>query len=484
MKTASETKSISVKVDIAKKVRTMRGGIGASWHSLSRDIPMENEKYEYPVRMNAQPRGSGFGGNPPVENKSAWKQLCGHAAWLGLNFIRVELSQNMYEPERNKFDWKNEEMQALYLILDWCQKNNADVFLQQMWTHVHWNAFPGVHPLLSAPRDLDDYAVGIAALLKHLLKTKKYTCIKYFCITNEPPGGTWGYWWGYGAGSGSVTPAWKKVRKTLDANGIKLPLSGPDWTSLPPFDKKKIDFDRYIGAYDIHSYDGIDKKGEKILRDWARWAAIHKKPFFLTEFGNMNLGWGGSNPAPKSFAASLSNASDLLSGIKAGVDGFNRWSFVNRGDLDGQWQLVNTWDIEKKTYTQDVTPERTAYYGFAMLTRFVGKYSTVLGIKITGNGDDFKTAALESKNGNITVVLLNLRNTEIELDFGLKGIDEKKIFSFYQVTESAVCSPEFELNPLMRISGLNRNRQIVLPPQSISVLSTYHLTQKDPGVIE
>jgi len=33
-------------------------------------------------------------------------------------------------------------------------------------------------------------------------------------------------------------------------------------------------------------------------------------------------------------------------GINAGVDGFNRWSFINRGDLDGQWQLLRTWQSE------------------------------------------------------------------------------------------------------------------------------------------
>ena len=33
-------------------------------------------------------------------------------------------------------------MRILYRILDWCQRNKADVFLQQMWGNVRWNAFP------------------------------------------------------------------------------------------------------------------------------------------------------------------------------------------------------------------------------------------------------------------------------------------------------------------------------------------------------
>ena len=241
-----------IEINADEVLHTMRGGIGASWHAMSKDIPLENEKYDYPVRFQ-NPRGSAYGGNPPVSETDSWDQMCRHATWLGLNFNRVELSQRMYEPERGVFDWNNEEMLALYRILDWCEAHEADVFLQQMWGHVEWNAFPGVHPLLSAPRSLDDFASGIRELLSHLLHEKQYTCIKYFSITNEPPGGTWGYWWSYGQGSGTITNALRTVREYLDAAGIRLPLSGPDWTSLPPLDPKQIDFDRFIGAYDIHS---------------------------------------------------------------------------------------------------------------------------------------------------------------------------------------------------------------------------------------
>ena len=226
---------VNVSINADMLVHAMRGGIGASWHAMSKEIPLENEKYDYPVRFQ-NPRGSAYGGIPPVSDKKSWDQICAHASWLGLNFIRVELSQRMYEPKQRVFDWTNGEMLALYRILDWCESNHADVFLQQMWGHVEWNAFPGVHPLLSAPRSLDDFAGGITELLIHLMRKKNYTCIKYFSITNEPPGGTWGYWWSYGQGSGTITPALRKVREYLDVAGIEIPLSAPDWTSLPSLD--------------------------------------------------------------------------------------------------------------------------------------------------------------------------------------------------------------------------------------------------------
>ena len=223
----NKNQSAKIEIDASQIIHTMKSGMGASWHAISKEIPLNNEKYEFKAR-EVCPRGSGYGGNPPVTDTLKWQQIENHAAWLGLNFIRVELSQRMYEPEKQKFDWENEEMQALYRILNWCEKNGADVFLQQMWGYVEWNAYPGVHPLISAPKNLDDFAGGIATLLEYLTKTKGYTCIKYFCMTNEPPGGPWGYWWEFGHETGSINDAWKRLKEEFDARGINVPISGPD----------------------------------------------------------------------------------------------------------------------------------------------------------------------------------------------------------------------------------------------------------------
>ncbi len=480
----SQEKSLNLRVDASMVLQQMKGGIGASWHALVKDIPLGNEKYNYPA-ISACPRGSAFAGNPPLSDTAAWNQLYYHARWLGLNFVRVELSQGMYEPERNIFDWNNEEMNVLYKILDWCESNHADVFLQQMWGHVAWNSFPGVHPLISSPKSLDDFANGIATFLKHLTVTRKYTCIKYFCMTNEPPGGPWGSWWSSGDNVGpSITDAWKKLHETFIAQGIKIPISGPDWTSLPPFDASKIDFDEYLGSYDIHSYDGISNKDESKLNDWIQWAHQHNKPLFLSEFGNMSLGWGGSNPGPKSFAAALSNASDVISGINLGADGFNRWSFTNRGDLDGQWQLVCTYDTEKKAYRSNVIPENAAYYGFAMLSRFMGKYASMLSWETDYCIDGVKPTVIRNRDGNIVLLFVNNRKNAVDVNLTIKGVPAEKIFQLYQVTDELVAKPSFRLDPLRKVSGLDKSQVITLLPESLTVFTTYCLNQDDLGVIE
>lgn len=482
----AQASRLNMRVNTDSVVYTIKGGIGASWHAMTKDYPPENDKYDYPVKSYL-PRGSAYAGNPPLSDTAAWVQLYKHASWLGLNFVRVELSQRMYEPERNVFDWNNEEMKVLYKILDWCEANHADVFLQQMWSDVVWNAYPGVHPLISAPYSLDDYAEGIFTLLQHLTKTKKYSCIKYFCITNEPPGGaagTWGYWWnfGYHFSCGGITPALQKVREVLDAKGINIPLSGPDWCRLSSFDESKIDFDKYIGAYDAHSYEGIDDRNDVFLSKWILWAHQHNKPFFISEIGNMNLGWGGDNPAPKSFAASLSNASDVICGLNKKADGFNRWSFVNRGNIDGQWQMVNTYDNEKKTYNTAITPVDNSYYGYGILTRFLGKHASTLALQTENDIDSVKQTAFRNLDGNIVVLFVNNKKNAVDVSLTMKAVSPNKPFQLYQLTEALLMQPDFRLDPVKKITGFNKPRTFTLLPKSIAVITTYNFRQEDAGV--
>src|ERR1035437_4664506 len=174
-KTSENKATIIVSPDIVRY--QMAGGIGASWHAISKDKIDEGKEYKWALREKNS-RGSAWGGNPPVADSLEWDQIYNYAKWLGLDWIRVEISARMYEPERGKYSWKNEEMEALYRILDWAEKNKADVFLQQMWSNVKWNAFSGVQPLLSAPKSTDDFGNGLATLVEYLLKVKKYTCIK------------------------------------------------------------------------------------------------------------------------------------------------------------------------------------------------------------------------------------------------------------------------------------------------------------------
>ena len=66
-----------IKVDVSQIRHTMRGGMGASWHAISKEmheLPGYNKEYKYSL-IYPQSRGSAFGGNPPASDISAWNQI-------------------------------------------------------------------------------------------------------------------------------------------------------------------------------------------------------------------------------------------------------------------------------------------------------------------------------------------------------------------------------------------------------------------------
>ena len=195
----------------------------------------------------------------------------------------------------------------------------------------------------------------------------------------------------------------------------------------------------------------------------------------------MKLGWGADDPNQKSFEAALSNASDVMRGMRAGVDAFNRWSYVNRGDLDGQWQLIKTFDRDKKTYLAEVLPEPEAYYGFGIISRFLSKYSSVLKTEVQAPDSILMCNAVKSPGGVLSVFLVNKSENEINVDINFSGDLTGEMY-LYQVSKQIINASGFELNKTKSFSG-KKKCSFVLFPKSISVLTHNKLNSAEKGII-
>ena len=484
---------VRIHVSAAEPVHVMRGGIGASFHTISTTLPGSEPN-------GSSWSGSAWGGNPEAGDDKRWDELFSHAEWLGMNWCRVELEQHMYEPERRKFDWDNSEMQVLYRVLDWAERRGVDVFLQQMWGNVAWNAYPGnaedpIRRLRSAPCSIQEWAYGIGELVSHLIQAKGYTCIRWVSVANEPGYDSFSWWQDSDMRAVPFGPSLKAVREEFDRRSLNVPVSGPDRTDLPELKPEEIDFDSYIGAYDLHSYNAVfDSMGwgynlteaERRMRQWAEWAHVRNKPFFISEFGTMAYGRGHKDAGPACYQSGLKNASLVVRGINAGVDGFNRWSFTNRGDLDGQWQLVRTWDTSKVRLLDAFTPQPNAYYQFAMLSRFLPKYSSVLATHVETPylEEDRKVVAtaLRTPKGNLTLVLVNENHQAADLTLHFTGLPAAVRLHRYAITRENEDRCNVDLRPLMSmdVSDMLSDR---IPPMSIVVYSTYSLNSSDLGLI-
>jgi hypothetical protein len=490
---AQEPVQVRINIAAGAPVRIMRGGIGASFHVIMTELPGRKGGGD-------SWSGSAWGGNPDPADDLHWQELFTHAEWLGMDWCRVELEQRTYEPGRGVFDWKNPEMQVLYRILDWADRRGVDVFLQQMWGDVAWNAYPGntedaVKRLRSAPYSIPDWAQGLGELVQHLVQVKGYKCIRWVSVSNEPGHDDFSWWQDSNLKSAPFTPGLKAVREEFDHRGLAMPISGPDWTDLPDLNPAEVDFDVYIGAYDLHSYnavmDSMDgsynlTEAEQRMARWAQWAHARNKPFFLSEFGTMAFGWGNEDVGPACYQSGLKNASLVVRGINAGVDGFNRWSFTNRADLDGQWQLVRTWDIDHHHLLDTFTPQPNAYYQFAMLSRFLPKHSGVLATRVQapfGEKDRKLVAtALRTPKGNLTVLVVNESYRAAEATIELERLPAPVRLQRYLLTKDAEDKAKVELRP-ERTLEVSRGLSDRIPPMSIVVYSTYRLNPEDSGLI-
>ena len=486
---------VNIHVAAGEPVHIMRGGIGASFHAISATLPGRRAG-----RGAGSWSGSSWGGNPDAADDRRWQELFKHAEWLGMDWCRVELEQRMYEPNRRVFSWDNAEMQVLYRILDWAERRSVDVFLQQMWSNVAWNAYPGnaedpVRRLRSAPYSMPEWAFGLGELVDHLTRVKKYTCIRWVCVNNEPAHDTFSWWQDSNMRALPITPGLKAAREEFDRRALNVPISGPDWVDLPDLNPAEVDFDAYIGAYDLHSYNAVMDsmngaydltEAERRMGAWAQWAHSRNKPLFLSEFGTQSYGYGHDDSAPACYQSGLKNASLVVRGINAGVDGFNRWSFTNRGDLDGQWQLVRTWDIDSDKLLDAFAPQPNAYYQFAMLSRYLPKHSGLLATRVEApflEGDRKLVAtALRTSNGNITLLLVNESHRAANVSIAMDGLPAAVRLHRYSLTRESEDKSIVDLEA-DRSVDVKKELPDTIPPMSIVVYSTYKLAADAPGLI-
>jgi hypothetical protein len=298
-----------------------------------------------------------------------------------------------------------------------------------------------------------------------------------------------------------LRPGLEAVRKALDRRGLKVPLSAPDWVGVPglnPEKPERIDFHDLIGAYDFHSYfvnfdwhEGGGRIGAELknLADWSRWAHSEGRPVFMSELGTMVFGLHQDNPAPTSYKAIMKDVEYVVRGIGAGADGFNRWSFINRGDLDGQWQLIDTWDRGAKKLLHVFPPHANSYFLFGLLSRFTAKHSMVLKCMVeggrVGKHQRVFAAGLRSPAGNITVLVVNDADSEWQVRLNLGGLAQPCRLLRYQVTPKERDRTDVRIEPgaefLVQKDGGALHDTV--PAMSLAVYTTYQRKHDEPGVI-
>ena len=434
--------------------------------------------------------GSAWGGNPPAEDESAWQRLYELADWTGMSLLRVAVSQRMYEPQRRTFAWNSPEMRVLFRILDWCQSRGAIVFLQQQYNNVEWNAFPEfrgdeIATLRSGPYSLDEFTHGIVSLVDFLVRQRGYDCIRYLGLNNEPDACRC---WESPRGPMPMLPAVEAVSGELASRDLPVTLAGPDLVEAAHSADTEA-LAPHLGAFEVHSYGGAFDwrtehafdwcypmaEGVAKFAAWAQFAHQRGKPFFLGELGTFDYGMGGSKREPGSYEAALKDVEYAIRLMNAGVDGFCRWSFVNRGHIDGQWQLVDTWDAENDCPHGTITPHPNSFFLWGMLSRCISAGATILSGELTGGSDDqhqrvFGCAA-RNPDGSHTLAVVSDSDAEADLHVSWDGADSgESALHRYRIDTTHRDRADVRVDPQRTFGS---DFEDTLPPMSLSIYSTH-----------
>jgi hypothetical protein len=491
-KTATQNDVVTLTVSDRPQHR-MQSGVGASWHSIL-----------YPTVGHG---GSAFGGTPPIvpRHEKLWSSLEQHADWLALKFIRLEMDWRQFEPRRNEFTWDSPEMKIVDRICRWSQRRGADVMLQCMWLNVGWLSFPEYAgdpalEVVSAPADLDAFAQGWVELLREFRERRGYTCIRWINLVNEPNC----FWWHVPNAKSAaqelqyLVEATKHVRAALKKAGLDVRVMGVDMTGLPELGKlaaqpwfehvDDVDFHCYGSVFDfenpvtpmLNGYPMGDRLGKTLAR-YAPEAHEAKKGLYLSEAGTMAYGWGSDNPNPGSFRASLKDTELLVRTLQLGIDGFNHWSFTNRGDMDGQWQFVDTWDRKIKQWLADAAPHEPSYYVLGLATRHVPKHAIVLASDISGGEVDGKrrvwAVALRSpKDQSLTLIAVNDAEKPWTLKVSGQGV-ARPLSALHSRQEDGP-SRNLAYASLVVADGTS---SVQLPPFSLTIVTDAPLDPSSPG---
>lgn len=475
----------------------MASGVGASWHSI----------LNAPVGHG----GSAFGGQPPIlpQHEPLWQSIESYADYLRLRFIRLEFEWRQFEPQRGEYTWDSAEMKVLDRICAWAERNDADVMLQQQWGGVAWNSFsqfsgdPAMETY-SAPADLDAFADGWMKLLDELYVRKGYRCIKWINPINEP--GRW--WWhvpesyrilleeGYGPKAQRLqldylAQACAVLRGRLRAEHPEIRLMGPDETDLPVYSSlaaepwfahvDDIDFHSYNSVFDHESlpkpwYYHIGDRVDGLVRRYCQEAHHTGKGLYLTEVGSMVYGYGSDVFAPGCELSALKDTEMLIRSLSCGIDGFSRWSFTNRGDIDGQWQLIDTWSIENKYWLKEAKPHRPAFDLPGRAMRHVPKCAQIIPVAVTGGklqGEPHQRVWAVGLRDAATAQrrILIVNNSEDPFEFTLDLSEAGASVPAPAIKEWRMLDPWSERSAQLDGAGAGRARVCgVLPPLQLTIL--------------
>ncbi|GAA2574927.1 hypothetical protein SMC26_31145 [Actinomadura fulvescens] len=367
-----------------------------------------------------------------------WALVHERLAFMRPSVLRVIIGAGWYTKGfdvagRPVFDWDSADMRKLYFMLDWAERNRAEVILGD------W-APPSGEPLKLGPTD-PRWTMLVGELLRHLFEERGYTCLKYYNLHNEP-----NLWF---PDYGEFEP-WKtsilNLHAELKRRGYldRIVIIGPDSTEPDDILSTTADLltghseswvvkavesiKETIGAYDVHKYEYVYnvEGGDLEQRLWSQRQYLDNrdtaaKPFMVTEAG-MDRGLdvpelGIRNPDTQkdrySFTYGVHMADYAIQVMRAGGAGVLAWNLDDAQHTGGAYGSRNLkgWGFWNSLGGQDGYPvadrdPRPWFSTWSLLSRCFPRGSRTLRVPATGLPGVRATAARVPGDG-LSIAVVN-----------------------------------------------------------------------------
>jgi len=354
-----------------------------------------------------------YDGRIPPWEKEHFDSFLAVLDWSEPRWIRYGLNLNHWEPQNddddaNHLDWPGFRfdspiMQLHYRVFDFCEKRRIPVLVTNWCAYdpATGNGWLSEKPPIGGPRSGEEFAESMAALVRQLKVIKRYDCVKWLSLWNEPNLSS-----AYSSEHYPYPDGFLELYALVDARlkkeGLrdKIALFGPDCTVggnylslrvLPkivaPFPQLDVlgihDYVSYYDWHRIHNSQAYSLAEEELRR--------FGQPLVLSECGNMGNGPNDVVGDARVYRGSLAVCEQILRLSQAGVRSFARWEFKPYGV---HWQNFGALTSLSRDYLFE--PYRPVFFPHSLLTKAIEPGSVVVPVRVTGGADSSKVPAAGS----------------------------------------------------------------------------------------
>jgi hypothetical protein len=279
--------------------------------------------------------------------------------WMDPDFVRMFFWPRDWCPSDDweTFTFDSPNMQSHYRTLDLYQRIGATVDV----TGVEW----GMKDPYSDPAK---FAHALGELMGYLIRSKGYTCIRYWTLSNEPNGA----FHDFGYSFDHFVRIHTAVKEEFSRRGLAVKIVGSDDAQSVEWYRECVSSPAYYDAVDVfssHRYFLFPETAviPSFFRDRLEPLALRtpRKPFILGEFGFHDAQSGVVvNPLMKTYPYAVWAADLAIEGLNQGVSAFSIWCLHEVYYPGGAFMTYALWD-----YKDNDWKPRPVYYAWSNFSR-------------------------------------------------------------------------------------------------------------------